>query len=758
MGVIGEAFVDVTAKTDKVAGQVSDAFEDAGSKAGGMFSGAFGKVLAVAGGGAAITGAVGGLVSIASTFDDVADKIRVDTGLVGSDLDAMVASVKDIGQEIPASFADATDAITLLGQKVTTNVDLAKPLAEQYLELSRITGTDLKGNVAAASDAFNAWGVTAENQPALLDEMFRAYQQTGVSIQDMAAAIGPAQPQLQAMGFSFERSAALAATLGKAGMSLGDVMPAMGKAMAQAAKDGKSADQVFRDVIDGIKAAPDATSAAGVAMEVFGAKAGPKLASMVREGKLNYEQLLGVMQSGTDTIMGAGEETQDFAEKWEMIKNRVLVGLEPLATKVFGAIGTAMDQLGPKIEQFQAWFTQNVQPVLERVSAWVEAHWPQIATTIENVMTRVSAIVEGVLSVIATLWDTYGAAILTYVEEAWNGIRQQIEGALTIIQGIIDTVMAIIHGDWSGAWDGIREIVRGVWEMINGIIDQALATVHLLISAALTTLSSLWSGAWNGIRDLLREAWDKIKELAQAGVDAIVDFFRELPGRVRDLIGDAAAAARELGQALLNGVMELVDTIGDKVAAGIGKIPGLLRGLISDITGAAKDVGASILSGIVDGISGAIGFVGDIGSAVGRAAQNAINAVIDKLNATIIFTGFTIPGPGFLPDVHVPGMPDLPHVNIFHKGGVVPGFGESLALLQGGEVVFTPEQARYLAGMMASSQRPADDFMGGVAVHIHVANFHGTREGIQHLAVTSAQHTARVLGSRRARFDLRGAR
>lgn len=759
MGVIGEAFVDVIAKTDKVAGQVGAAFEDAGSKAGGMFSGAFGKVAAGVLSGAAVAGGIGaGLYAIGNSFDEAFDKLRADTGATGEELERLQDTVKAIGTEVPASFTDAADALTILTQKVSDNADATKPLAEQYLELSRITGTDLKGNVTSASDAFNAWGVTVENQPKMLDELFRAHQQTGIAVSDLASQIGAAQPQLHSLGFTFEESAALAATLSKNGASLGDVMPALGKAMAAGAKDGKPAAQVLRDVMAAIQNAPDDTAAAGAAIEVFGAKAGPKLASMIRQGKLGYDDLLKSMQTGSDTIMAAGADTQDFAEKWEMIKNRVLVGLEPLATRVFSGIGTAMDKLGPKVEQFQAWFEQRVVPVLERVSAWIEAHWPQIATTIENVMARVSAIVEGVLSVIASLWDTYGATILEYVRGAWEGIRQQIEGALTIIQGIIDTVMAIIHGDWSAAWDGIREILRGVWEMINGIIDQAMASIRLLLSAALDTLRALWSTAWDGIRDLLRAAWDGIRGLAQEGIDAIVGFFRDLPGRVRELLGDAAAAARELGQALLNGVMSIVDTIGDKVAAGIGKIPGLLRGLISDITTAAKDVGASILSGIVDGISGAIGFIGDIGSAVGRAAQNAINAVIDKLNATIIFTGFTIPGPGFLPDVHVPGMPDLPHVNIFHSGGVVPGYGESLALLQGGEVVFTKDQARYLAGLMVQQQAPPADFMDNVAVHIHVANFHGTRDGIRTLAVTSAQHTARVLGARRARFDLRGNR
>jgi phage-related minor tail protein len=104
------------------------------------------------------------------------------------------------------------------------------------------------------------------------------------------------------MGFSFERSAALAATLSKAGSSVSDVLPAMSKAMAVAAKEGKSAAVVFGETFDKIKNAPTATEAAGVALDVFGAKAGPKLATLIREGKLSFDDLLKSMQGGSDTI------------------------------------------------------------------------------------------------------------------------------------------------------------------------------------------------------------------------------------------------------------------------------------------------------------------------------------------------------------------------------------------------------------------------------------------------------------------------
>jgi hypothetical protein len=67
----------------------------------------------------------------------------------------------------------------------------------------------------------------------------------------------------------------------------------------------------------------------------------------------------------------------------------------------------------------------------------------------------------------------------------------------------------------------------------------------------------------------------------------------------------------------------------------------------------------------------------------------------------------TIPMPWPLSDIHTPswtiGTPDLP---LFHTGGIVPGNGELLAKVKGGEMVLTKSQQANLWNM-ASSPRPS---------------------------------------------------
>lgn len=319
----------------------------------GSAAASIGKGIAVGVAGIAVagTGVAVGLYKIGESFDAAYDKIRISTGATGKTLQGFEDSVKTIFSSVPTDLGKASDAFVTLQQRTGGSGKVLETVTEQLLELSRTTKTDLTTNVGAAEDAFQSFGVKLGDQPKLLDELFRAFQATGTSLSDIGSQVADAAPQLQALGFNFEQAAALAATLGKAGSSVSDVMPALSKAMAVAAKQGKDASTVFSETFDAIKKSPTDVQAAGIALQVFGAKAGPKLAELIRTGKLSYQDLLKTMQGGSDTILGAGKDTQDFSEKLTLFKNRLKVALEPVALKVFDALGAAMDKLGPVFDK-----------------------------------------------------------------------------------------------------------------------------------------------------------------------------------------------------------------------------------------------------------------------------------------------------------------------------------------------------------------------------------------------------------------------
>lgn len=330
------------------------------------------------------------------------------------------------------------------------------------------------------------------------------------------------------------------------------------------------------------------------------------------------------------------------------------------------AFGNLQEQIGaklaPVIDALATWIVEVGIPAFERMAGWVQEHWPQISATVSEVMGRVRAVIEEVLGAIEAFWRTWGGTITRFLEGWWAAARQQIEGAMNVIRGVIDLVLGLIQGDWGRVWDGIKKILDGAWTYLNGLVDQAINVLRTIIEVGMRLVAGVFDAAWDAIKSAFGAAWDGLKGLVREGVDWIWDTLSGLPGRIVGLTFAFASAAASLGK-------------------------GILDGIISGIGGAA---------------SGAL----DFAKAFGNAVIDVLNEqIIDRVNNAL---EFTIKGPGWLPDIHV-NPPDIPHIPKFHSGGIVPGSGETLALLRGGEGVFTRDQMRALGGVGQ-----------GMTVNIHI--------------------------------------
>lgn len=647
-------------------GPLKKAGDDAGAQSSAGFLSKFaaglGGLKALAIGAAGVVGAAfaGALVleNIGSDFDEAFDNIRTTTGATGTELAALEGSFKSVFTSVPASMGDASDAIAALNQRLGLTGKPLEALGTQFLNLSRITGTDLGANVEAVSGLFNQFGVSAEAQGGKLDQLFRISQETGVSIADLATQMSDSGTAFREVGLGFEESASLLGLLAKNGLSASDVLPAVSRSLATAAKDGKSAEQVFADTFAAIASAPDDVSAAGLALDVFGARAGPKFAALIRSGQLSYEEFARTIASGGDSINGAAAATDDWREKLTLLKNKALVAIEPVASKLFDGLTKGIEkgipavQAGIKslVDGFKGvgdgGFLSQVGEITAQVVEVVQREWPKIKEIITEALTTAQQVISGFVDVVTTIWAQFGPQIVSFVSATWESVKGTIEGALQIIQGIVKTITALIHGDWSGVWEGIKQIVAGAWDVIVAVVTGALGRLKAALSVLLEILSSIFTAAWN-----------KAKELTGQAVDAIVGFIRDLPGKIRNFAGAVADAGLAIGK--------------------------------------------SIIDGIGRGLSNAVGIAADIGAAVARAAKGAVNSVIRLINSAL---EFTIPGPGPLPDIHV-NPPDIPTL---HGGGrFSAAAGEGLAILADGERVLTPAQSQGILSALTNTHPAA---------------------------------------------------
>jgi TP901 family phage tail tape measure protein len=217
-------------------------------------------------------------------FDRGFDAIRIGTGATGEALDALKESAKNVFADTPASFDQVSVAIADLNTRLGLTGEPLEALAQQFLNLSRITGSDVAGNIESATRVFGDWGIVVEDQAAALDQMFRASQSTGIGIDQLGRTVVQFGAPLRQMGFDFEESIGIIGKFEKEGVNAELVLGSMRVALSRLAKAGESAPEAFQRMTQSIAEMEDPTAATAAAMELFGTRAGPDMAAAIREG------------------------------------------------------------------------------------------------------------------------------------------------------------------------------------------------------------------------------------------------------------------------------------------------------------------------------------------------------------------------------------------------------------------------------------------------------------------------------------------
>lgn len=299
----------------------------------------------------------------------------------------------------------------------------------------------------------------------------------------------------------------------------------------------------------------------------------------------------------------ADEARATIQKAWSTIKDFLLSiwgTLQGAAQAIFGALSDWWAENGEAVKDtllgiwkaivgaakqifgaLSGWWKENGAQVMETFSKLWEGI-KQLCETLWNALVSAAQTIFGALK---AFWDTWGSTIIAVFSILWNTLISLIQPFLDYLSALIDFLANVFTGNWEGAWNAIKDMAAAAWEMLVAILSGAWDTITTIWGAVIDFFAGIFQGVW----DVIVEKVTGIKDAIVNGFQAAIDWITALPEQ-------------------------------------------------------ALKWGSDIVDNIVNGITGAVGKVGE-----------AVKGVADKIKS---FLGFSEPEDGPLSDFHT-YMPDM---------------------------------------------------------------------------------------------------
>ena len=483
------------------------------------------------------------LKDLGSQFDGAADAIRIGTGATGDALDGLLDDFDEVYKSVPTTMEDASKAIADYNTRLGLTGPQLQEISKQALQVSDMLGDDLGGVIEESSQAFQQWNIDADNMGGAMDYIFKVSQSTGMGFTDLMSNMQKFGPQLQEMGYSFETASALMGQLDKAGVNTEEVLSAMKKSVGALAKEGISASDGLAMYYEQIKNAGTAAEAASIASEIFGTKAGSTMAAAIRDGTLAVGDLTESLLENGETIAGAAEDTYDFAERLQIMKQGLEVALKPMANTVFDGLNKFMPVLQKLMEQI----VPVISDAVEAAAPFVEEFLMGAADALEDVLPLISQLAADLLPILTQLMSTLLPPLLSLVQTLLPPLMQIVGAILPPIASLLSTILP----------------------MITQIVSAVLPVLVQIISALLPVITPLLEVALQIVNDVIMPLLPPLMQIVQALLPPLVSLLNLVMPILSPLL------------ALLQPIASVLGTIADVIA----KIVSFDSGVISKIAG-----------------------------------------------------------------------------------------------------------------------------------------------------------------------------
>ena len=495
----------------------------------------------------------------ADDIDKAMANIRVGTGATGDALAEMGDNMRNVMKQVPGDAATVGSAMADINTRLGLTGTALEDTTKQYVELARITGGDVSTSIKNTTRLFSLFGVAAEEETLVLDYLFKVAQSTGASVDQLAASATMNGAALQGMGFDLESSIALLGKFEKEGVAADTILASMKRGMGTMAAAGiTDANEAFKTLTAGVKNAGSELEAVAIASETFGTRAGADMARAIRSGSFELEDFVKELNSSSETILQAAEDSKTLGDRFGILKNNVMLAIEPIGERIISVFEQVTDWmstdgmalLDPLLAAFAAmegwwdgsgegiitkiveafqWLKDTFQPFIDMYMDF----WSNQATKMTDFWEEDGAMVMEALENIRAAFQV----VIEYIVALWEWVwpyMENIYGAFVdILLDIVGIFAALFAGDWETLKDKLIDLSLDLMDLMYGVFELGFDAVLGLFVAIGNGINAVLTGAWNmvlgGLEAMINKAIDML--------NGLISSMNKIPGVNIPLIG-----------------------------------------------------------------------------------------------------------------------------------------------------------------------------------------------------------------------------
>ena len=593
-----------------------------------------------------------------SELDDAYDGIAAGTGATGEALKDLQQNFDNVYGSFPADSADVSTAIADINTRFGLSGQALEEASVKFLQYAKVNNVDVSGSIENVAKAMYDAGIPTEELGTVLDKLTVASQASGLPVDQLSAALSKNGVNMRELGYSTDETIAILTTFEKQGVDTSTVLTGMKGAVKNCAKEGKDAKVEMANLFEAIQ---NGSATAADAQELFGSKAGTAIYNYAKEGKLNINDMMKVIEGSAGGLEATFNEMLDPADQMQIAMNNLKIAGAELGSAIQSVLAPMLEKLAEICRKVAEWFKgldDSQKETIVKIGLLAAAIGPALIA-IGKMSTGLSQMIKyfgsvqtmggkvissfkaltgasslgigafaGIVAAVAavggafvTLWQT-NEEFRAKMTEIWDSIVGKVKD---FCQGIVDRINSlgfnfkditeVVKAVWQEFCDFLAPIFEGVWKQVEIIITTALDIIMGVVDTFIALFQGDWDGFWKGIQEVWDACWnyvnDTVKNVLDMVLGVISEFLSWFGINWTPNFEEINQKWQELWGSIGNFIDEIIKAIQELIAGFIDLFNGDWDGFCSHVSEAwnilwegIKQFGSDIWNGIKDIFSG----------------------------------------------------------------------------------------------------------------------------------------------------------